>query len=206
MEGGTGQQMKNCLTPCPPDSLGCPAAEDAQYENDAISNLNQETSFLPLLPPALHFKPRHSTWHRTSGRLLECHAACQDPIPWGPQWLAAIITLKRRAIISGFEPKWPSPGNSPSPHLHSHCSSSVEWRSLKKKRCLGQSYLQPLKQPSLFLNITHAPHLCRWQFYPMYQPLISTVHICLMVPDCCSYTSLQPEQHLQNAVCRGEYF
>lgn len=172
-----------------------------KYENDAISNLNQETSFLPLLPPALHFKPGHSTWHRTSGRLLECHAACQDPIPWGPQWLAAIITLKRRAIISGFEPKWPSPGNSPSPHLHSHCSSSVEWRSLKKKRCLGQSYLQPLTQPSLFLNITHAPHLCRWQFYLMYQPLISTVHIYLMVPDCCSYTSsLQPEQHLQRWV------
>lgn len=61
MEGGTGQQMKNCLTPCPPDSLGCPAAEDTQYESDAISNLNQETSFLPLLPPALHFKPGHST-------------------------------------------------------------------------------------------------------------------------------------------------
>lgn len=41
MEGGTGQQMKNCLTPCPPDSLGCPAAEDTQYESDAVSNLNQ---------------------------------------------------------------------------------------------------------------------------------------------------------------------
>lgn len=28
VEGGTGQQMKNCLTPSPPDSLGYPAAEN----------------------------------------------------------------------------------------------------------------------------------------------------------------------------------
>lgn len=56
-----GQQQKTYLTPCLPDILGYPIAEDAKYENDTISSLNQETSFLPLLPPALHFKPGHST-------------------------------------------------------------------------------------------------------------------------------------------------
>lgn len=50
VEGGTGQQMKTCLTPCLPDSLGCPAAEDAKYENDAIPNLNQESSFFAPTP------------------------------------------------------------------------------------------------------------------------------------------------------------
>lgn len=108
--------------------------------------------------------------------------------------------------LRGFELKWLSPGNSSSPHLHSPCSSSVEWRSLKKKRCSGQSYLLSLTQPSLFLHSTNAPSLCQWQPYSMYQPLISDVHVYLMACDCCSYAGLRLKQPLQNAVCRGGYF
>lgn len=57
--------------------------------------------FCPLSLQHCTSKTGHSTWHKTSGTLVECHAACQDPSPWGPQWLAAIITLKVHAVISG---------------------------------------------------------------------------------------------------------
>lgn len=79
VERGTGQQMKTCLTPCPPDSLGCPAAENAKCENDAISSLNQEESFLPLLPPALHFGIQFDTKHQAGFLNVMQHVKIPSP-------------------------------------------------------------------------------------------------------------------------------
>jgi len=59
--GGMGQEVTNSIQILVHQSPGHQAAENIKYGSDAISVLNQEASFLLPLPPALPFKPGHST-------------------------------------------------------------------------------------------------------------------------------------------------
>lgn len=97
--GGMGQEVKNSV-----QILVAWAARGTKVQKiltmKVIWFLWKRKRF--LCPLSLqHFKPGQLTRHKASGTLVECHAAHHDPIPWGPQWLAAIITLKVHVIIPG---------------------------------------------------------------------------------------------------------